>query len=367
MKLEKGKISSSQLKYLIAGYLQGALFVTTYIFTESPRSQWLFVLVSFVIFIPFFLMHVKLSNIFPNDNLFQINDKVLGKYIGKAVSFIYFVLFIFLTALNIKFPIIFLKDAFMTDTPLMAFAIAYILLCAFAVKGGIETIARVSIFTVLISLAAAILYFVVLINEIQFKHFLPVINFTPEFIWTNLNAYLCIYMGEIFSFLMILPYVSDKAAIKKNYFFGMALGDLTLLIGVILVTGVMGSVATISSWPIIETTRLIEIQNIAARIEFIFMGVIIVTSFMKSSILYYISLMSAGQLFKLNSYSDFIIPVGLVILGLTMPITENMVTITTAGRDTWPFLAYFIQFMLPLFTLLTALLKGFNKKQGDKS
>ncbi len=367
MKLDKGRISALQLMFLIAGYMQGSMFVTNYIFANSSRDAWLLILVASAVFLPFALVYIKLSNRFPDDNLVQINDKVFGKVIGKALSVLYCIFFFILCALNFRFPSAFLVSVFMLDTPMVALLLVFFLLCAWAVKDGIETLSRLSFFTTIITFGAFLIYFTLLFNKIQIPHFFPILDMPPVKIIENLNAFITIYMGEIFIFAMVIPHVSDRENIKKNYLYGAAIGVLTFFIGAVMVTGVMGNMASISTGPLTEATRYMELSNIKARIEFLFMGVLIINGFMKSCVLYYVSLLSAGHILNLRSYRDFVVPLGLVFLGMAMTVTENIATNIESAKYSWPYISYLIMFALPLLTLITAIVRKLPKSRDGET
>jgi spore germination protein KB len=344
--------------------MQGTIFVTTYTFSNTPRDEWIAVILAFLISLPFLFMYIKLSAIFPNDTLIKIHDKVYGNVLGKAVSALYCLYLIIISGANFRFPSAFLNAIFMIDTPTIVFAFFIMFLCILAAHGGIETISRVGFFTAITVLFSLVLYFLLLLNKMELGRFFPILDVPPPKMLQSVLIISSQYIGENFIFAMILPFVSDKSGIKKNYLIGSAVGMLTFLIIAVLTTSVLGNVAAISTGPLVETTRHVEVLNILWRTEFIFMASLVSQAFFKCSVVYYITLISVSELLKLRSYHVLLFPLGLLILSLVMTMAENGTSMATAGRNSWIFVSIFFLFLLPLVTFVTAVIRTLPKKRG---
>lgn len=367
MSLEKGKISSSQLVFLIACFMQGTIFVTTYTFSNTPRDEWVVAIIALLISTPFQFMFIKLSAMYPKDSFIKINDKVYGNILGKAVSGFYCLYFILTSAGNFRFPSGFLNANFMIETPILVFVFFLLFLSILAVRGGIETISRVGLFTTIWVLLSLILYFLLLLNKMDFVRFLPIMDVPPLKIIQNVLIISSQYMGENLIFLMILPYVADREGIKKNFLIGFAIGFFSLFLIAITVTSVLGNVAAISTGPLVETTRHIEVLGILMRTEFVFMGFLTITAFYKSCVFYYITLLAVAELLKLRSYQVLIFPMALLIYSLVMTSAESGPSMSAAGRNGWAFFSFFILYILPLLTFATAVIKTLPKKGGSSA
>ncbi len=365
MQLEKGRFSSLELLFLVAGLMQGSIYVSTYTFSNTPRDEWLALLISWSIFLPFALMYLKLSEKYPGDSLVGIHDKVYGGLAGKILSAVYCMYFIISSAMNFRFPSAFLTINFMIATPVIAFAFFLVALCLFATTaGGVETVARLGIFNSVAVVASLLLYLVLLIPKIELPHFFPILDVPPKKLLHSVHIITSEYMGELFVLSSILPYVSDRNLLRKNYFRGISLGNFSFLLVAFLVTGVLGNEAAIFTGPLVETTRLVEVMNINARIEFVFMGFLIITAFYKCLILFYVTLVSITELLALRSYKLFALPLSLLIFSLVMLTNENGPATAAAGRNSWAFVSLIMLMIIPLVTSFVSLMKTAFRKTG---
>ncbi len=366
MRLEKGRFSSLELLFIVAGLMQGSIYVSTYTFSNTPRDEWLALLVSWVIFLPFAFVYLKLSEKYPNDSLVGIHDKVYGSVAGKALSAAYCLYLIVSSAMNFRFPSAFLTANFMIATPVIAFAFFIVALCLYATSGGIESIAQLGIFNTVAVVSSLLLYLLLLIPKIELPHFFPMFDVPPKKFVQSVHIITSEYMGELFVLSSILPYVSDRSRISKNYLGGLMLGNLTFLLVAFLVTGVLGNEAAIFTGPLVETTRLVEVLNINARIEFVFMGFLIITAFFKCLILFYVTLLSISELLGLRSYKLFSVPLGLLVFSLVMLTNENGPSLALAGRNSWAFISLLMLMIIPLITFATALIRGRSEERGGE-
>ncbi|WP_052446798.1 GerAB/ArcD/ProY family transporter [Candidatus Soleaferrea massiliensis] len=364
MKLEKGIISSSQLIFLIGIFIQGSIFSTTFVFDITPKDVWLALLTSFAVMALFALVYVKLMQKFPGKNLIQLNNIVFGPYLGKMVSVLYIIFFILMATANLRFLSDFIAGLFMVDTPVIIFAVMLVFACAWAVRNGVETLARISLIFLVIVSISVILIVILTASKFEFNNLLPVLNVPlMDFIQAN-HIILTIFFGEIFVFMMLIPYINNMKKAKKSVLLGLTIGAATMFISSVMVSGVLGNMANIAGSPIITTIRQIEVAKVLTRMDFIVVGMLIFSIFMKISVIHYAVALGIGHLFNLQSYKPVVIPIGIIFIGLVVPMHDNPVSQVESAMKTWPFFASIFEFLLPVITLLVAALRRLPKKQG---
>ncbi|NLF43005.1 MAG: spore gernimation protein, partial [Bacteroidales bacterium] len=64
MSVEKGKISSQQLLFLIAGFVQGSVLLTDFTAGITEHQTWMVILAGLAVSTPFFLSYVMLAKRF---------------------------------------------------------------------------------------------------------------------------------------------------------------------------------------------------------------------------------------------------------------------------------------------------------------
>ncbi len=363
-KLEKGVISSWQLTFLIGIFIQGSIFCTTLVFEITPKDVWLALLTAFAVVTLFVLAYVKLMQKFPGKNLVQINDIVFGRYLGKVFSVLYILFFILSTTANLRFIMDFIVGLFMTETPIIVFAIMFVFACAWAVRNGIETLARTGLLFIMIIFILVLLIVILTASKFDINNLFPVLDIPLiDFIQAN-HIILSIFFGDIFVFMMLIPYMDDIKKAKKSVLLGLTIGTATMLIVSVMITGVLGNLDSIVNSPLISTIRQAEVAKILNRMDFLVVSVLIFSVFMKISVIYYATTLSIGQLFNLKSYKPLVIPIGIIFVGLLVPVFANPIAQAECGMNTWPFFASIIQFLLPPVTLLVATICRLPKKRG---
>ena len=88
------RISPHQFMILGAAVLMGGTFlpVASIVTGSGGRDGWMIVLPGFAVGIPYGLMVFSLFERYPHENLLQISEKLFGKWIGKIIGFIYFLI-----------------------------------------------------------------------------------------------------------------------------------------------------------------------------------------------------------------------------------------------------------------------------------
>jgi spore germination protein KB len=88
MSIEKGRISSQQLLFLIAGFVQGSVLLIDFTVGITEHQTWMVILAGLAVTAPVIFSYVALAKMFPGMNLVQINDMVYGRFLGKVLSMI---------------------------------------------------------------------------------------------------------------------------------------------------------------------------------------------------------------------------------------------------------------------------------------
>lgn len=365
MKIEKGEISSSQLTFLMIGFMQGAHLLITFTAGITKHDTWLAVLAALTISLPFVLIYVALAQKFPGKNLVQINDIIYGPYLGKLVSTLYICYFLLLASLNLRTVFTFFGTFIMPETPMVVFLIMFIFICAWAVRNGIETIARCSLILIVIAGALILIAFILLLNQMEITNFLPVFEVPPQKFIQGTHIVTALPFTQTVVFLMIIPYMNKIKEAKKSMVMGLILGGIQLLIVVIQDTAVLGITETIMVLPSFESTRLIDIANVLTRLDVLVAVVLLVTLFLRISIFYYAVVLGIAQMFKLRSYVSLVLPIGIIIISVSILIYDSTMVQAAAVASTYLVYSFPFHFILPILSLLIAWIRGIPKKREE--
>lgn len=368
MRIEKGQISSSQLMFLVAGFIQGSTLIVTLSFRVTKQDTWLAVLAGWILSFPVALIYVAIMQKFPGKNLVQINDLVYGPYLGKLLSAIYVLgFFLLITVQNLRYLGDFILTYIMPETPLVVITIMFTFICAWAVRSGIEVLARCSGILVVITSLIVVATFTLLLKDMKFTNFLPVLETPLKDFIQGTHAMVDIPFGETLTFLMIIPYLNKIKQARSSVLLGFIIGGATLLTVTIRDIAVLGITTAIMAQPSFEAVRLIDIGKILTRLEIFVAIVLLVTLFLKVSVFYYASVLGTAQLFNLRSYLPLVLPVGILCIALTIMLADSTMEQVFVASDSWLFYIVPFEILLPSLTLVIAKIRGLSEKRGGKS
>jgi spore germination protein KB len=365
MSIETGKISGSQLSFLVAGFIQGSSLLISFNSSITKHDTWLTLLASAILMIPFVLFYGALAKRFPGLNLIQMNHKVYGKYLGFFISVLYLYWILNVLSFNIRDLSDFYTTFLMPETPLFFFLIVFALVCAYAVGKGIEVMARIGPLLVIIMALNIISTSALLLENMNPANFLPFFEVPVKKFVQGTHIISAIPLGEVVVFLGITPALNNAKGATRGIMIGFILGAFSLLILQIRNTAALGITESILTSPTFEAARLIDVQNIFSRMD-VLVGIgQTMVIFLKCVVLYYAAVVCLSQLAGLKSYLPLILPIGAlaVILGATS--WESTAQRFEAVSSYLPvFFSPFVFFFPPL-TLLIARLRNLSGDGAD--
>ncbi|HHV64329.1 MAG TPA: endospore germination permease [Peptococcaceae bacterium] len=364
MKVEHGRISSSALLFLIIGFIQANIILFDFNSNISGRDTWLCIIAALTMSIPIVYAYCSLSKRFPGKNLFEIHELVYGSFFGKVISAGYIFMFLSLMAVNIRVMGDFFLTFSLPETPLWAILIMFTFVCAWAVRAGLEVIARCSHILVLTSSGLYALTILMLLKDMEFSNLLPVLDLPLKKFIQSSHVSLTIFFLEVMVFLAFIPYVNKLEQAKKSVLLGLILGGVTLLIIELRNITTLGPIISISASPGFATVRMINVAKVFTRLDMIVAYILFGNMFLKASVIYYATVLGLAQTLRLKSYTGIVIPVGIIAISLAISSFDSSMEQIYVGSNIWPFIAMPFEFFI-LITLLVAKIRGLPK--GGKS
>lgn len=361
MKLEQGEISCSQLIFLIGGYMQGGL-LSSFSDPISKHDTWLAVLAALFLGLLFSLVYSALAMKFPGKNLIQIIDLIYGPYLGMFISFQYILLFITALSTYLWFIGDFVLTYIMPETPILLIMIMFTFVCAWAVRQGIEIIARISIICVFTTSSIALITFVLLLKDMDFTNFLPFFEVSLGDFIQSTHIIMHVSFSEVVIFLMVIPYLNKPTQTRKSVLIGLLLGGLTLFFVSIRNIAVLGPLSSIVTSPSMEAVRLINLAKIISRLEILVAMVHIFLLFIIASVLYYVTVLSVAQISKLRSCKPIVLPIGIIGITLAFISFDSRMELTYSTMYISPIVSVWFYIIIPLISLLVAKLRKFPKQ-----
>ncbi|WP_408011327.1 GerAB/ArcD/ProY family transporter [Pseudalkalibacillus sp. A8] len=101
----------------------------------------------------------------------KFSERILGKILGKAFGFILIVNLLFTNGVTSRQYADLVVGAFLPRTPMFAVISALVLVCAFAVRGGLEVVGRAAQLLIPLYVFSLILIIVLLLPEYNPKNY----------------------------------------------------------------------------------------------------------------------------------------------------------------------------------------------------
>lgn len=354
MSFEKGKISGSQLVFSLIAFIQGSILLTSFTTNLTKQNTWIVVVAAFIISIPFSIIFSLLAKRFFTMNLIQILNEVYGVYIGTILSIFYIFDFILDLFYNVRDLGDFYITFLITDTHISFFIIVFVLVCAYVINKGIEPLVHVSHIFCTISFIIVVGTFLLLIKNMDFSNFLPILEIKPIKLIQGIHIMSIISFGDTIVFFSIMPVLKDTKHIVRNNLIGLLIGCLTLLIITIRNTAVLGISESIMVSPSFEANRLIDIGSIFTRMDILIAIGNTLMMFFKCSIIYYSTVVCISEVFRLRTYKPMILPTGGIAIIGAIIIFVSVLDHAAAGQGYVMIYKMLTVYILPPMTLLIA-------------
>lgn len=325
--LEKGKISLRQFTVLVLFYTVGStiLIIPSILTSGAKQDAWISGFIGLGSGAAAIFLYSTLASKFPGKNFSQILEALLGKWLGKMMSLLYFFTFVFLLCLFVLRDIgDFMVSVMMVETPIEVILLTFLVVVIFAVRQGLETISRTAeLFLPWILLLFLILVFAVA-PQIDFKYAQPVLEFGLKPVMNASISFLTFPFLELIVFLMIIPYVNTQK-IRKGFLTGTFIGGGSLILISTLSILVIGVGETTDSvYSSYDLAKQINLGGFIQRVEAMMAFLWFTTVFMKLTILTYTVSLGLAQTFELHDYKVLTLPFGLLMYVLSIDLFPNI-------------------------------------------
>ena len=177
------KISLWQLFILIFIFEMGSAIIVG-IGNEAKQDAWIAVLVATFFGVGLVLFFHQISARMEGKNLFEIMEWTVGKWIGRTITCLYVIYFLYIAARVLRDFGELIVSSILPTTPIEITMLIIMLIITYVLYLGLEVLARTSeIFLPYVILFIFGIGFGIFISgEIHFEYLLPVM---PEGNWTN--------------------------------------------------------------------------------------------------------------------------------------------------------------------------------------
>lgn len=364
--MEKAKISAQQLFVLIVLFEIGSAILVP-LAIDAKQDAWLAILIGLAGGCCLFMVYHGLYSYYPDIPLTEYVQKILGSVLGKILAFFYVLYFMYISARVLRDFGELLVTAFYPETPLFVMNALMTIVVVYAVRKGIEVLARTGelLFAIMVLLGIIGLILIAIAGIIHISNLQPVLEEGLKPVIKTSFTTLYFPFGEVIVFTMILPFLNRTEKAKKTGLLALGLSGILLALIMAVNISVLGvSLVSRSQFPLLSTIQTIEVAGFLERLDVTFMLSSVLGGFFKIGLFFYASVAGTANLFKIKESSKLAYPMGLVVLLLSITIASNFSEHVHEGLKVVPLYVHLpFQVLIPLLLLLIAFLKN-RKKQG---
>ncbi|MCP1308316.1 GerAB/ArcD/ProY family transporter [Paenibacillus tyrfis] len=334
------KITVRQFLMMVILFSIGSsiLFLPSGTAAYTKQGAWISIIAGMATGIPIILLFLNLARRYPDMTFVEISNRLLGKWLGTAFS-LYWILTSYLGGATtlVYYMGNFITTQIMPETPEYTINIMFTGIVVMGLLLGLNTLARAVevLFPVVIVLFCVLIVFVS--PKIQIEHFLPVIDVEIKPFIKAVLSYISYTSAPVVFFLMIYPSsVRGGTKAAKALLIGNLLGGVLLLIITAVSVGVLGAGPTARQfYPSYALAKRINIGNFVTRIEVIVATFWIIGLYYKTAIYFYTMLKGTAQLFNVRSERVLALPLGLIMLVLSLICYPNSAYQLQWDERTW--------------------------------
>ncbi|WP_054025452.1 GerAB/ArcD/ProY family transporter [Bacillus sp. FJAT-28004] len=378
--INNAEITSGQCAKILFLFALGsaALILPTLVTSIAKQDGW----ISMVLAGPFnyfiLLIYLALAERFPRLTLAQYSEKLLGVWLGKALTLLYIFYFLLLSALVLRNISDFMNLSVLPQTPEWFINLTFMIVIIYGVFLGIETISRTG--EILFSWSILVIGLVIfaLFNQFNFQNFEPFLYEGWLRPIKGIYPILGFPIAEFVFITMIFPLVrqEDRKKLRKSLKLSVvAIAFVSTLITIFLVAVMGVQEASRSPFAVYDMAKNINIEEILVRVEILVAMVWIGTVFMKLALCVYVLTVLTAQMVNLSTYRPLVIPYSFVIVPISLMVYRNAAHAHEFSIGGWTIYSLLHGFVMPLLLLLVAVIRGkkdmsdgrFKDEQGSNS
>jgi spore germination protein KB len=364
--LEKGRVTDTGFVMLIFGLIIGASSIQPP-GRAAEQDAWIAILIGIAEGLLIAALFLILTKRFPGKTLVEISDIVYGPYLGKVVSIIFLWYLFHIGSLVLTNFTDYFSALFLTKTPHIILLATMVLICVSAAKKGIEVITRCSVILVPLAIFFYFLTIAFLIGDFEIKNLQPVLATPPaELLWAAHGA-ASFPFAETVAFLMVFPFLNNKRDAVPATFKGIIIAGLVLTGSVVRNIAVLGASEKAYIYPSFHAVTIINIAEIITRLELLASLIVLGMGFLKAVVFLYGVSLGVAQVCSLRSYRSLVVPVAVLMSILALYNFPNPAEYIRFVSNAYPVYALPFQVIIPLLTLIIAIIRKIDRRDGDSA
>ena len=315
------KINSRQLFYLL--FIPRTTVVISFLpsltSADALQDAWLSALLTFLPGVAIILLIGKLALKFPEKDIVQYGEELLGAIPGKLLLFPYFFFFLHVASTDLRLYAGVIKTGFLTETPLVVTAGIMMLAVVAVVYAGLEPLSRCAdvIFPVFLLMTAAGLLFPLV--RADFQNLQPVLarGWSPVIMGSIIPT--MITAAQYLHLSVIVPSLVEPQKALRAALWSYVLSTAVLVLYSVLVVTVLGAEeGARSSFPVFRLLRAVSFSRFWERVEAVNIFSWGLGVFITVALGLYFSAWVISRLLGLRDYRPLLFPLAVIIVTLSV-------------------------------------------------
>lgn len=355
------KISNWQA-VLIYFAVQGASQALTLPPVASSLAQegsWLSVPVAAFASLPILGVVLILARRFPEEDLLQYGERVLGHFLGKALGLAYVFYFLEIAALEVRRFNIFLTTDLLPQTPPTVILVLLVSLSASAARNGVEVIGRLAELFVPFGFLFMFMVLAVHLSHFRAENLRPWLGAGWGPVLANSLTTLP-WLGQVFVLGLIYPVIRDQERSGRYFLLASISWGAFLSLFCMITISTFGAPLTARlTFPGYSLAERVRVGGFLEGMDVLLFVIWVTGVFLEVSLFHLLAAQTLARLLHLRDYQRLVLPVGVLMVVLAQIMAENVAQLQAFLRPAVfvPFTLTF-QLLFPLGLLLAAWLRG---------
>ncbi|WP_152395277.1 GerAB/ArcD/ProY family transporter [Paenibacillus guangzhouensis] len=348
----------------------GTLVIPSGIAMLSRQDAWISALLG--LFLGYLINMVHLAAVRNCTNLtwVELNRKLLGKWAGSIVSWVYVI-----TALGggavllLSFLGEFIATSVLVGTPKSVVQLLFILIVAMALRHGLRTIA----YSTEVLFPIVIFIYVIMVGlsipNMELEYILPIFESDMSSILRSTFIYLSFSALPRIFLLILFPSAIESPKGYRAYVTGCILGSLLLILLIATCLLVLGpDVTARKNYPSYFLARKISVGHFLTRIEVFMAAIWLIALFYKLVLYVYVGMQEIAQLLRIRNPKILTYPILSLMIPLSYATTATSHKLMILDMRVWPVFIAIIGLIVPLLLWIVSWVhKWSGKERSDES
>lgn len=320
-----------------------------------------------ILFLILALLMQNLARKFPQKTIIEISDFLLFKPVGIIIAILYFIYLMLITVLEIRAFGEITKNFLLINTPIEVIIITFLLTLVYVVRSGIESIARLSVMLLPLSIFPALIVMLVTLPDLDPTYFLPILRTPLLDIVKAIPQVFFSFLG--FELIILLSYfVKDTKNLKHIAISTIGFVSVVYFIFTAVTISRFGIVENKNLiWPVVTLFKSVKLPGaFLENVEVVIMSTWLLSIFMTVAISYYTSTFLIARIFKSKEHNYLAVFLMPLIFVMTL-VPENVVEVYDYLDKFSIYFGSVMMFIIPITLFLISIVRKKPKKGMKKN